>query len=495
MSLATRCSHCGTVFKVAEDHLQASEGWVRCGRCREVFNAIESMFEVRRETVGATSDERGQKAAEPAAAERDSQASRSPSSAASAPLGIGDDGLELPQPPSAEAEPSTTGEPDPPEPSATETAEAHLPAPAVDDAAASAGVATAETPQPDTPEDDAPDAATAEVMLTQATDDLPGEVDDTAATSPIAAAVAADSASPQPDPADADNDDIDGDDEAASSATPPRKPEDDARDLKAARVSLFGPDSTFDDEALFGPDSTASEPMERMSLWPSPADKRPTPRTRRRRPKARAFRHDRDFELSETTLDVIPMPSAEAVDQLLVSNERDTRFVEFEPQSGFSSLRRRPRVRLAWRVTAILLGGTLVLQGLLHSRDSIAARWPGAEPALRQLCAPFGCVVDAPRDLQALRVQSVSFNETATTGIYRLGIVLSNQEESRVKMPALDLRITDARGDTLVRRVLTAAELGHRDLAIPGQDDVTLSAVLRIDQAGVSGYDVTVFYP
>ena len=50
MSLATRCSACGTVFRVVQDQLKVSEGWVRCGRCSEVFNALEGLFDLTRET-------------------------------------------------------------------------------------------------------------------------------------------------------------------------------------------------------------------------------------------------------------------------------------------------------------------------------------------------------------------------------------------------------------------------------------------------------------
>jgi predicted Zn finger-like uncharacterized protein len=49
MSLATRCTHCGTVFRVVQDQLKVSEGWVRCGRCNEVFNALEGLFDLERE--------------------------------------------------------------------------------------------------------------------------------------------------------------------------------------------------------------------------------------------------------------------------------------------------------------------------------------------------------------------------------------------------------------------------------------------------------------
>jgi len=49
VSLATRCTACGTVFRVVQDQLKVSEGWVRCGRCAEVFDAREQLFDLERE--------------------------------------------------------------------------------------------------------------------------------------------------------------------------------------------------------------------------------------------------------------------------------------------------------------------------------------------------------------------------------------------------------------------------------------------------------------
>jgi predicted Zn finger-like uncharacterized protein len=51
MSLATRCTACGTVFKVVQDQLKVSKGWVRCGRCNTVFNALEELFELNGDTI------------------------------------------------------------------------------------------------------------------------------------------------------------------------------------------------------------------------------------------------------------------------------------------------------------------------------------------------------------------------------------------------------------------------------------------------------------
>ena len=49
MSLATRCTACGTVFRIVEDQLRVSDGWVRCGRCAEIFDARELLFDIEQE--------------------------------------------------------------------------------------------------------------------------------------------------------------------------------------------------------------------------------------------------------------------------------------------------------------------------------------------------------------------------------------------------------------------------------------------------------------
>uniref|UniRef100_UPI001B357A37 zinc-ribbon domain-containing protein n=1 Tax=Azohydromonas sediminis TaxID=2259674 RepID=UPI001B357A37 len=46
MTLAARCPSCRTAFRVVQDQLKVSNGWVRCGRCAAVFNANETLFEL-----------------------------------------------------------------------------------------------------------------------------------------------------------------------------------------------------------------------------------------------------------------------------------------------------------------------------------------------------------------------------------------------------------------------------------------------------------------
>ena len=43
MNLYTRCFHCGTTFRVTTQQLQASSGQVRCGQCKQVFDAFATL--------------------------------------------------------------------------------------------------------------------------------------------------------------------------------------------------------------------------------------------------------------------------------------------------------------------------------------------------------------------------------------------------------------------------------------------------------------------
>ena len=43
MNLYTRCLHCGTTFRVTTQQLQASSGQVRCGQCKQVFDAFATL--------------------------------------------------------------------------------------------------------------------------------------------------------------------------------------------------------------------------------------------------------------------------------------------------------------------------------------------------------------------------------------------------------------------------------------------------------------------
>ncbi|MCZ2104192.1 MAG: zinc-ribbon domain-containing protein [Burkholderiales bacterium] len=158
---------------------------------------------------------------------------------------------------------------------------------------------------------------------------------------------------------------------------------------------------------------------------------------------------------------------------------------------------RRPAVRAVLALVVCALGALLVLQVLVQERDLLAARYPATRAWLQSLCAPVGCVVQAPRRIADVVIEASSFiKEREGDAAYVLEVGLKNRAAYEIATPALELTLVDASDDVLVRRVLPP-----RDLAAPAvlaaQALWTGNMRLRVtqDAARVAGYRVLVFYP
>lgn len=156
---------------------------------------------------------------------------------------------------------------------------------------------------------------------------------------------------------------------------------------------------------------------------------------------------------------------------------------------------RSPRRRAALAALALVLAATLVAQVGVHYRDRVAATWPATRPALLAACAAIGCRVDAPRRIEALSVESSALLRVEGTPLHRLQVVVRNRAATEVRMPAVELSLTDTIGRTLARRVFDARELGVAAPSLPPQGETTLAGMLELDEVKVAGYTVELFYP
>ena len=316
MNLATRCPACGTVFRVVPDQLKVSDGWVRCGRCTEVFNAGQRLFDLEQESP-------------PALTPSDPVPGRS---AEVLPLHGGNrqDDTALPL-------------------ETTDPADAEAPTPAL-------------PPEPPEPPGEPPPAPPAEAAADHAV-------------------------APQP----------------VTAPTPP-----------------------------------AAAP-------PSVAADEPVPGFLRRAEQAERWR--------------------------------------------------QPGRRGLLAGIAVLLALLLAGQMALHYRDRLAAASPTARPLLLAACSLLGCKVEPPRRIEALNVDSSGLLRVQGSPLYRLSLVVQNKAPTEVRMPAVDLVLTDAQGQTLARRVLTAAELGQSAEQLTAGGEATLQATLDLGERRVAGYTVELFYP
>ena len=169
---------------------------------------------------------------------------------------------------------------------------------------------------------------------------------------------------------------------------------------------------------------------------------------------------------------------------------------------------RSPWVRLGLSLVCLGLVAILALQIALHDKDRIAAQWPEAKPWLDQLCLHTGCKVQAFRHIEAMTVDASSFKRInknnaqleAITQSYRLSVTLKNVSTLPVALPHVELSLQDAQDITILRRVLSPADLGSSLSALAPSQEMLGSVTLQIDTtqlAGsrIQGYRVLAFYP
>lgn len=156
----------------------------------------------------------------------------------------------------------------------------------------------------------------------------------------------------------------------------------------------------------------------------------------------------------------------------------------------------RPRRRwLAW--VAGVLAVALALQILIDRRDTLAAHWPALTPVLTTLCQPVACRVAPPRQLDAVVIESSNFQRLQADR-FRLSASVRNRAEWVVAMPAIELTLTDAQDQPLLRRVLSVQELGGA-AALPARAEFNLARELQVsapvDASAVAGYKLLLFHP
>jgi len=157
-----------------------------------------------------------------------------------------------------------------------------------------------------------------------------------------------------------------------------------------------------------------------------------------------------------------------------------------------------PWLRFGWKLAAVLLSLTLLVQWLVHERDRIAAAAPGVKPVVEMVCVLMQCRVASLRQIESVLIDSSSFNKLRAD-VYRLNLTLKNAAETDVALPAIELALTDAQDQALMRRVFLASELGVPSDVLAAGSESAVSLALGIKTNGnaerIAGYRVLAFYP
>ena len=496
MSLATRCPTCGTIFRVVQDQLKVSEGWVRCGQCHEVFHGIEALFDLDSDPALAarraaprppaapppTRVFAEQRANAPIPAPTPTQAPPAPAPSPiaiparpAAPVGV--------TPPSVPATPSAFGSPGFPPPAPPirpgytgfTPATRPMQAPAAPAPSASPErspippVATRGTIAPrfaarlaeesarvQTPQPTAAPATSVAAPVPAAPAFTQGP-----AAAPVETPLVTPIEVPPPAPSAAELAS-----EFAAAATPPvtsvpmATPE--ATPIGGATPQSRPVVEAEEDDPRAGPPTLASMLPEDAGEWP--------PRRKRR--------------VAEAT--------SASTELALVNRTKDPRFLR-EARSG--ARWRKPWVRAVLGAALLLSIVAAVGQVAWPMRDTLAARWPVTRPAWDWLCEQADCRIEAPRAIASLALDGSSLTRTDTEHVLLFSADLHNRADHEVRVPSFDVTFMDLNGEIVARKVLTPEQIGIHQAALPAEGELHVHARLQVGSLPASGFQADLFYP
>jgi predicted Zn finger-like uncharacterized protein len=471
MALATQCPHCGKRFRVAADQLKLRGGIVRCGACHEIFDGNATLIDL--DALAAKQAASAAVVPAQAGTHADIEAPQSPISAAATP----DSGTFTSPVESQPAEPEPDREPiytldfdhtfDPlgilPKPAAANEAE---PAAIADTEAAH--VAHPDEPEPVAPAEAPPHPAPDNSEQAPVEHSPEPAALEPAPPAPERARRAPDT--PAPSFADArriePTFDLPVDEELIAAALPEH---DD-----------FAPhDSTAPHPSLYG--AAAPLPM-RESAPSDPLSAQPRPPLRAKSAESKAGRRSK---LTPTKIAPPKLRAPEIDEPEFVKRSRQ------QEQSGKTR-------RLLLAVGSVLLLLVLAGQSAFTFRNVLAARYPGAKPALVSACALFGCKVELPARIDTLTIEQGELTAMGAN-TYSLATLLHNQDSLVQAWPQIELTLTDANDKPLVRRVFTPAEYLPQGTApatgFAARAEQPVKLYFQLDQLKPSGYRIAIFYP
>ena len=118
---------------------------------------------------------------------------------------------------------------------------------------------------------------------------------------------------------------------------------------------------------------------------------------------------------------------------------------------------------------------------------------PWIVQAAQSLCARVACQVPAWRAPDFLRIDSSQFVRTDRG--YQLEWSLRNLSSWPLRMPAMELVLTQEGGGVLVRRVITPADMAAPQRLEPEQGWDGVLVLEMLEDLPVSGYRLLAFYP
>lgn len=185
---------------------------------------------------------------------------------------------------------------------------------------------------------------------------------------------------------------------------------------------------------------------------------------------------------------------APAADAATVSGEHA---FDFGPPSAGAGGHAR---RWPWILGSLAMMLLLLAQATYHYRTAITLLFPEAKPYAARLCAYLGCDLPLPRRIELMSIEASDLQaDTNNSNVMVLSATLKNRAVFDQQFPLLELTLTDAQDQPVVRRVLASQDYltkaaGAR-VAFSANTEIAIKVFIEGSQVRATGYRLYLFYP
>jgi predicted Zn finger-like uncharacterized protein len=170
------------------------------------------------------------------------------------------------------------------------------------------------------------------------------------------------------------------------------------------------------------------------------------------------------------------------------------------PEAASVSVSRPRRWTLLFALAIPVLVALLAAQAAFHFRDDIASHWPQTSPVLTRMCEILGCTLQPLHEIGYLSIEASDLQaDPAHKGLLILSVTVRNRAPYALAYPYLELTLTDAQDQPVVRRALApkdyAGGTADLDAGIAGNAELPVKVFIDASASSQVGYRVYLFYP
>lgn len=153
-----------------------------------------------------------------------------------------------------------------------------------------------------------------------------------------------------------------------------------------------------------------------------------------------------------------------------------------------------------WLAGSTILLLLLLAQGMIYFRDIIARDIPAFKPILSTYCDITGCRINLPRNADLITIESSDLKQFPDRpNEITVAAVLRNRAGYAQAYPALELTLTDASDQALVKRLIQPTDYttdpARIEHGISPLEEVNIQLRLEAKDVVAVGYRLYIFFP